>query len=80
MCNVFLSVHTETNRDTLMVDGIIPLLVLAKSYDPLVQQSATWALLHLTQSGGNIFLHCFFVFTVHMFFTKTREIFFSVVT
>lgn len=38
-----------------MVDGIIPLLALAKSYDPQVQQNATWALLHLTQSGRIVF-------------------------
>lgn len=49
--HVFLSFHTESNREAVMVDGVIPLLALAKSYDPKVQQNATWALLHLTQSG-----------------------------
>lgn len=57
-----------------MMDGIIPLLVLAKSYDPLVQQNATWALLYLTQSGGIIFLLCFFVFILHIFFIKPRAV------
>lgn len=37
-----------------MLDCIMPLLALAKSYEPQVQQNATWALLHLTQSGGII--------------------------
>lgn len=48
MCCIFLSFHTESNRETIVVDGVIPLLALAKSFD------ATWALLHLTQSGGII--------------------------
>ena len=30
----------------------MPLLVLAKSFDPRVQQNAAWVLLNLTQSGG----------------------------
>ena len=47
----FLSFYTESNRDAFLADGIIPLLALAKSYDPKVQKIATWALLHLTQSG-----------------------------
>lgn len=54
MCVFFLSFHTESNREAIMVDGIKPLLALAKSYDPQVQRNATWALLHLTQSGGII--------------------------
>lgn len=48
----------ESNRDSLMVDGVIPLLALAKSFDPKVQRNATWALLHLTQSGGTISFEC----------------------
>uniref|UniRef100_A0A3B4WAA0 Vacuolar protein 8 n=1 Tax=Seriola lalandi dorsalis TaxID=1841481 RepID=A0A3B4WAA0_SERLL len=35
---VALLASSESNRDALMVDGIIPLLALAKSYDPQVQQ------------------------------------------
>lgn len=42
----------ETNTEALLVDGVRPLLALAKSYSSGVQRSATWALLHLTQSGG----------------------------
>lgn len=42
----------ESNREALLVDGVRPLLALAKSYSSGVQRSATWALLHLTQSGG----------------------------
>lgn len=61
-----LSFHTESNRDAIMVDGIIPLLALAKSYDPQVQQNATWALLHLTQSGA-------FYVTITIFFIKLTE-------
>lgn len=76
---MFLFLYTESNRDALMMDGIVPLLVLARSYDPLVQQSAAWALLHLTQSG-RIILRCLFDFTVHEFLIKSRENFFSVFT
>lgn len=46
--------HTESNTDALLVEGFIPLLALAKSYDPQVQQNAAWALLYLTQSGEMI--------------------------
>ncbi|KAM8737893.1 uncharacterized protein AB9X84_022793 isoform 3-T3 [Acanthopagrus schlegelii] len=49
---VVLLASSESNREAVLVDGIIPLLALAKSYDPQVQQNATWALLHLTQSGA----------------------------
>uniref|UniRef100_A0A3B4U0M3 Vacuolar protein 8 n=2 Tax=Seriola dumerili TaxID=41447 RepID=A0A3B4U0M3_SERDU len=55
---VALLASSESNRDALMVDGIIPLLALAKSYDPQVQQSATWALLHLTQSDWSTRILC----------------------
>ncbi|KAL7379534.1 hypothetical protein ABVT39_000880 [Epinephelus coioides] len=48
----------ESNREAIMVDGIIPLLALAKSYDPQVQQNATWALLHLTQSDWSTRILC----------------------
>lgn len=58
-----------------MVDGVIPLLALAKSYDPKVQQNATWALLHLTQSGGIV---SFLNLSVHIFHHKTRSCCFSV--
>lgn len=56
MCeDVFLlTFHTESKREALLVDGIKPLLALAKSYDPQVQQNAAWALLYLTQSGEGI--------------------------
>lgn len=33
------------------MDGVRPLVALAKSYSSGVQRNATWALLHLTQSG-----------------------------
>uniref|UniRef100_A0A672ZSL6 Vacuolar protein 8 n=1 Tax=Sphaeramia orbicularis TaxID=375764 RepID=A0A672ZSL6_9TELE len=49
---------SESNTDAVMVDGIKPLLALAKSYDPQVQQDATWALLHLTQSERSTKLLC----------------------
>ncbi|XP_033499573.2 uncharacterized protein LOC117267656 [Epinephelus lanceolatus] len=49
---------SESNREAIMVDGIIPLLALAKSYDPQVQQNATWALLHLTQSDWSTRILC----------------------
>ncbi len=56
MCvEVFLSFYAESNREAITVDGIIPLLALAKSFDPQVQQNATWALLHLTHSGAIVF-------------------------
>ena len=34
-----------------MLEGVKPLLALAKSYDPREQQVASWALLLLTHSG-----------------------------
>ncbi|XP_008285681.1 vacuolar protein 8-like [Stegastes partitus] len=55
---VAMLASSESNRDALMVDGIIPLLALAKSYDPKVQQNATWALLHLTQSDWSTRILC----------------------
>ncbi|XP_060918965.1 uncharacterized protein LOC132993255 [Labrus mixtus] len=55
---VSMLASSETNRETIMVDGIIPLLALAKSYDPQVQQNATWALLHLTQSDWSTRIVC----------------------
>ncbi|GLD47816.1 vacuolar protein 8-like protein [Lates japonicus] len=55
---VALLASSESNRDAIMVDGIIPLLALAKSYDPQVQQNATWALLHLTQSDWSTRILC----------------------
>lgn len=66
MCCGFLF-HTESNGETIVLDGVIPLLALAKSYDSKVQQNATWALLHLTQSGGIISfkLPCFRSCGVH---------------
>lgn len=50
------SFYSESNRETILVDGVLPLLALAKSYDSKVQQNAAWAVLHLTQSGGNALL------------------------
>ena len=41
----------ESSREALLVDGMRPLVALAKSYSSGVQRNATWALLHLTQSG-----------------------------
>ncbi|XP_029349023.1 vacuolar protein 8-like [Echeneis naucrates] len=55
---VTILASSESNRDILMVDGIKPLLALAKSYDPQVQQSATWALLQLTQSDWSTRILC----------------------
>ncbi|XP_041810152.1 vacuolar protein 8-like isoform X1 [Chelmon rostratus] len=49
---------SELNREAVLVDGIIPLLALARSYDPQVQQNATWALLHLTQSDCSTRILC----------------------
>uniref|UniRef100_A0A3Q2CJ63 Vacuolar protein 8 n=1 Tax=Cyprinodon variegatus TaxID=28743 RepID=A0A3Q2CJ63_CYPVA len=46
---VTLLASSDSNRDAILVDGIIPLLALAKSYDPAVQENAAWALLQLTQ-------------------------------
>ncbi|CAG13179.1 unnamed protein product [Tetraodon nigroviridis] len=40
----------ESSREALLVDGVRPLLAMAKSYSSGVQRNATWALLHLTQS------------------------------
>ncbi|XP_078134169.1 uncharacterized protein LOC144535515 isoform X2 [Sander vitreus] len=50
--------NNESNREAVTVDGIMPLLALAKSYDPQVQQNATWALLHLTQSDWSTRILC----------------------
>ncbi|TNN44022.1 Vacuolar protein 8 [Liparis tanakae] len=47
---VTLLASSEPRSEAVMVDGIMPLLALAKSYEPQEQQNATWALLHLTQS------------------------------
>ncbi|XP_072221776.1 uncharacterized protein [Leuresthes tenuis] len=55
---VALLASSESNRDAFLADGIIPLLALAKSYDPKVQQIATWALLHLTQSDWSTRILC----------------------
>uniref|UniRef100_A0A3Q0SDH1 Vacuolar protein 8 n=1 Tax=Amphilophus citrinellus TaxID=61819 RepID=A0A3Q0SDH1_AMPCI len=55
---VAMLASSESNREALMVDGIIPLLALAKSFDPKVQRNATWAILHLTRSGGIISFEC----------------------
>ncbi|KAM6912222.1 uncharacterized protein FYW49_010730 [Xenentodon cancila] len=55
---VTLLASSESNREALLVDGIVPLLALAKSYDPVVQQNATWALLHLTQSDWSTRIVC----------------------
>lgn len=52
------SFRIESHIDALLVDGIIPLVALAKSYDPKVQQNAAWALLYLTQSGEMISCQC----------------------
>nr|XP_020463709.1 vacuolar protein 8-like [Monopterus albus] len=56
-CVVMLA-SSESNTDAMMLDGIMPLLALAKSYDPQVQQNATWALLHLTQSNWSMRILC----------------------
>ncbi|XP_041667970.1 vacuolar protein 8-like [Cheilinus undulatus] len=56
-CVVMLA-SSESNRETIIVDGVFPLLALAKSYDPKVQQNATWALLHLTQSDWSMRILC----------------------
>lgn len=69
--DIYFSFHTESNGDALMVDGVMPLLALAKSYDPQVQQSATWALLHLTQSGEVFSLKC------HLHIAKKKSLTFS---
>ncbi|KAG7509862.1 vacuolar protein 8-like [Solea senegalensis] len=55
---VAMLASSESNRDVIMVDGIIPLLALAKSYEPQLQLNATWALLHLTQSDWSARLLC----------------------
>ncbi|XP_070776613.1 uncharacterized protein [Enoplosus armatus] len=55
---VTMLASSESNREAITVDGIIPLLALAKSYDRQVQQNATWALLHLTQSDWSIRMLC----------------------
>ncbi|XP_054470267.1 uncharacterized protein LOC129103706 [Anoplopoma fimbria] len=49
---------SEPDSEAIMVDGIMPLLALAKSYEPQVQQNATWALLHLTQSDWSTRILC----------------------
>uniref|UniRef100_A0A3P9PLN5 Vacuolar protein 8 n=1 Tax=Poecilia reticulata TaxID=8081 RepID=A0A3P9PLN5_POERE len=48
---VAMLASSESNRDSILVDGVMPLLALAKSYDPAIQLNAAWALLHLTHSG-----------------------------
>ncbi|XP_063765755.1 uncharacterized protein LOC134882030 isoform X3 [Eleginops maclovinus] len=48
----------EPNREAVMAEGVKPLLALAKSYDPQVQQVASWALLHLTHSDWSTRLLC----------------------
>ncbi|XP_042357420.1 ankyrin and armadillo repeat-containing protein [Plectropomus leopardus] len=55
---VTMLASSESNREAIVVDGIKPLLALAKSYDPHVQQKATWALLHLTQSDWSTRILC----------------------
>uniref|UniRef100_UPI003AAEE6D7 uncharacterized protein isoform X1 n=1 Tax=Centroberyx gerrardi TaxID=166262 RepID=UPI003AAEE6D7 len=55
---VAMLASSESNREAIVADGIIPLLVLAKSYDPQVQQNATWALLNLTQSDWSTRILC----------------------
>ncbi|KAJ3613668.1 hypothetical protein NHX12_019914 [Muraenolepis orangiensis] len=47
---VTLLASSESNSDALVSEGVMPLLALAKSYDPHVQQNAAWVLLNLTQS------------------------------
>ncbi|XP_059907800.1 uncharacterized protein LOC132457564 [Gadus macrocephalus] len=47
---VTMLASSESNSDALVSEGVIPLLVLAKSFDPQVQQNAAWVLLNLTQS------------------------------
>ncbi|KAK0139420.1 Vacuolar protein 8 [Merluccius polli] len=48
---VTMLASSECNSDALVSEAVIPLLALAKSYDPQVQQNAAWVLLSLTQSG-----------------------------
>ncbi|XP_037603222.1 ankyrin and armadillo repeat-containing protein [Sebastes umbrosus] len=55
---VALLASSESNLEAIMVDGVMPLLALAKSYEPPVQQNATWALLHLTQSDWSMRILC----------------------
>ncbi|KAM9709011.1 uncharacterized protein ACNS7B_001115 isoform 2-T2 [Menidia menidia] len=55
---VALLATSESNRDVFLADGVKPLLALAKSYDSKVQQNATWALLHLTQSDWSTRILC----------------------
>uniref|UniRef100_A0A3Q3KI84 Vacuolar protein 8 n=1 Tax=Mastacembelus armatus TaxID=205130 RepID=A0A3Q3KI84_9TELE len=55
---VAMLASSESNRDAVMVEGIIPLLALAKSYDPQVQRNAAWALLYLTQSDWSTRILC----------------------
>ncbi|KAG7263162.1 hypothetical protein CRUP_038035 [Coryphaenoides rupestris] len=45
-----LLASSESNSEALVSEGVIPLLALAKSYDPQVQQNAAWVLLNLTQT------------------------------
>ncbi|XP_034072067.1 vacuolar protein 8-like [Gymnodraco acuticeps] len=47
---VCLLASSESNREAVMLEGVKPLLALAKSYDPREQQVASWALLLLTHS------------------------------
>ncbi|KAM6916846.1 uncharacterized protein PEZ65_012772 [Lycodopsis pacificus] len=55
---VTLLASSESKSEAIVVDGIMPLLALAKSYEPQVQQNATWALLHLTQSDWSTRILC----------------------
>ncbi|KAM8913701.1 LOW QUALITY PROTEIN: uncharacterized protein AB9W97_005864 [Spinachia spinachia] len=55
---VAMLVSSESKSEALMLDCIMPLLALAKSYEPQVQQNATWALLHLTQSDWSTRILC----------------------
>ncbi|KAK5857905.1 hypothetical protein PBY51_011115 [Eleginops maclovinus] len=55
---VCMLASSEPNREAVMAEGVKPLLALAKSYDPQVQQVASWALLHLTHSDWSTRLLC----------------------
>ncbi|XP_034419539.1 vacuolar protein 8-like [Cyclopterus lumpus] len=55
---VTLLASSESKSEAVTVDGVMPLLALAKSYEPRVQQNATWALLHLTQSDCSTRILC----------------------
>ncbi|XP_040056199.2 uncharacterized protein LOC120833278 [Gasterosteus aculeatus] len=55
---VTMLASSESKSEAIMLDCIMPLLALAKSYEPQVQQNATWALLHLTQSDWSTRILC----------------------